>query len=435
MTKLIALTSIGLAVVCGCASVTSQSSWTSISDLPTPFDGRTDVSVREQAANPSLSIDATPYIGHWLRLRADVEDSGALGLAISAYSGNVRQSRIPLTECDHDRGRARCWTARYIFPGTTRIGLAVYPDDRYGSATQVTLEVGDVTLSTSRRRDEFAAMVETLRTNYYRASEVDWDLVAARVAPMAFAPADIDPRPAAFFAIRDALPGNEHTGAFRTVRADTPQAEHPVLPTCNAVSHSIRMLTLPGTVALATSQYDEYIELAQGCLREGRQAASWIINLRTNDGGNLWVMLTAIAPLLHAGVQMGYLNAAGKFLPLEVTAAGVVIDGHVVFAHSLTDQIGRDSEKAALVWISPACGSSCEAMAIALADRPRTTLIGKATAGLTTGNESIDIGHVLTGFYTAGWMAHGDGRKVMGKIVPAIDYSGDNAIAVSQHAP
>jgi C-terminal processing protease CtpA/Prc len=96
-----------------------------------------------------------------------------------------------------------------------------------------------------------------------------------------------------------------------------------------------------------------------------------------------------------------------------------------VFPRALKAITGRSTAPAA-VWIGPRCASACEAAAITLSDRPRTALFGMPTAGMTTSNETIDVGHDLTGFYTAGRMARADGRRVDGPIVPQTPYAGDD---------
>jgi hypothetical protein len=151
--------------------------------------------------------------------------------------------------------------------------------------------------------------------NYYRSNEVDWRVVEARVAPFALAPPGVDPLPAAFMAIRDVLPGHEHTGMCAVVRAETAAAANAVYPTCRDLGNDVHLLKLPWTVGLATEQADGYIERAQACLL-GAASARWIIDLRDNDGGNSWVMLAALAPLLSSGPQMATVNTAGRTMPI-----------------------------------------------------------------------------------------------------------------------
>lgn len=135
----------------------------------------------------------------------------------------------------------------------------------------------------------------------------------------------------------------------------------------------------------------------------------WVIDLRRNEGGNMWPMLAALKPFLGSG-------PLGKFE--GPTASGPPwIAGVGVNAEPSADLMSLDS-----VWVAILTGrntaSSGEAVTIAFRGRPHTRSFGQPTAGLSTANGGFPLPDGGTLFLTTALDADRTGHRYGGKIVP-----------------
>lgn len=114
----------------------------------------------------------------------------------------------------------------------------------------------------------------------------------------------------------------------------------------------------------------------------------WIVDLRTNGGGNAWPMLAVAAPLLDDGDVVGLRSREGEVAWARVENGGVVSTP----GGSGTETPGGFSIEAPVALLtSTTTASAAEIVAIAFAGQARTVRVGAPTAGLTTGNEVREL--------------------------------------------
>lgn len=165
-------------------------------------------------------------------------------------------------------------------------------------------------------------------------------------------------------------------------------------PSGEVDQRGIGYLAVPGfgVVDMSSTAVTEYVEAAYDVLRQ--PACGWIVDLAGNQGGSLYPMLAALAPILGPGEAMGYTSRDGVAETFEVTDNGSIIgyfaapaaEGGVELVTALTTFpgfISPDSHVAVLQ--GPRTASSGEAALIALRGRAATTF-GRSTAGVPTGN-------------------------------------------------
>lgn len=110
----------------------------------------------------------------------------------------------------------------------------------------------------------------------------------------------------------------------------------------------------------------------------------WIVDLRSNGGGNVEPMISGLAPLIGEGFIGGGINNNEDIRPFKIE------NGQFYNYNRLTcsmDDLPKivPTEKVAVL-LSRYTASSGEMLAIAFKGRKNTKFIGEATAGYTTGN-------------------------------------------------
>jgi C-terminal processing protease CtpA/Prc len=176
----------------------------------------------------------------------------------------------------------------------------------------------------------------------------------------------------------------------------------------------VARLTLPGTndpVAV------DYIAALQGAItaHERAGACGWIIDLREETGGNMYPMLTGLAPLLGPTPWGGFRDPEGKLSVWTLEADRAV--------EIPADAFPRTPEAAGplapvAVLLGPDTNSAGEAVAIALAGRPNARSFGTATSGFSTGNSSIGLTDGAQLVITTVYEMDRTGRVVHGPVQP-----------------
>ena len=109
-----------------------------------------------------------------------------------------------------------------------------------------------------------------------------------------------------------------------------------------------------------------------------RAGCGWIVDLRTNGGGNMWPMLAGLKPFLGD-------EPLGTFVSRDNTSppwkAGQAVGVEPPAALRGLEQ----------VLTGPRTASSGEAVAISFKGRPRTRSFGQRTIGLSSANDSFPL--------------------------------------------
>jgi len=192
---------------------------------------------------------------------------------------------------------------------------------------------------------------------------------------------------------------------FQTGGAQNPR------PTIQMLPQGVGYVSVPAYSGADRSAMNAYAKAMHDSITAilPQAGCRWVIDLRTNTGGNMWPMLGGLRPFLgEAGL--------GSF----VTARGSAPLWHARDAVDLPLSPGLaalDSAHVAML-TGPRTASSGEAVTISFRGRPRTRSFGLATAGLSTANQGYTLPDSSMIFLTVSVEADRTGRRYGEKIEP-----------------
>ncbi|GAA3239681.1 S41 family peptidase [Dactylosporangium siamense] len=134
----------------------------------------------------------------------------------------------------------------------------------------------------------------------------------------------------------------------------------------------------------------------------------WVVDLRGNQGGNMWPMLSVAGSLLPDGVLGYFVPPAGPDLEWRVRDGRVLLDNRRVRfgARTTARTIGPHRPDVPVAVLTDGqTGSSGEAVAVAFRGRPDVRTFGSETAGMTSSNETYQLRDGALLSVTASWFA------------------------------
>lgn len=190
-----------------------------------------------------------------------------------------------------------------------------------------------------------------------------------------------------------------------TVQSSSSLTPQP-LPCAEVSSDGIAVIELPFCILEDGTDYVAagLKELAE-CVKKAPKA--WVIDLRLNDGGNMWPMLDVVAPLLET-------TTPGAFLFHRPSRSTIKKHWQVEAPRHLEVPRGQP----VIVWSSKITGSSGEMVSISFHGRPNTLFLGDRTAGVPTCNTDIPVGKFGSFFLTNGRCMDRNGELYFDPIQP-----------------
>ncbi len=151
-------------------------------------------------------------------------------------------------------------------------------------------------------------------------------------------------------------------------------------------------------------------------------ACGWIVDLRSNGGGNMWPMLAGAGPLLGDSIvgSFGDPALADRWLYRDGAAFLLKPDGRRDTVSVIRGPAHRlkDALPPVAVLMDGITGSSGEALALAFRGRPNTRSYGTPTAGAATANRGSRLPDGANMVVTAGYMADRTGAQSDGRVQP-----------------
>lgn len=236
-------------------------------------------------------------------------------------------------------------------------------------------------------------VLEIIRGNAYYADNLDWqqwendaDLAAANAQST----------DATYGFVRDLVAALDdgHSRFFTAVEVEKlTEPSTRTLPAQSAPfgevdANRIGYLSIPGfnSADMTSTEVTKYIEAAFAVLDQ--PACGWIIDLAGNQGGSLFPMLAALAPILGPGEAIGYSSRDGATDMYEITDHGSLVTNTgvelVAAPTSFPGFLHSNSPVAVLQGRQTA--SSGEGALIALRGHGATSF-GRPTQGVPTGNQ------------------------------------------------
>ena len=156
----------------------------------------------------------------------------------------------------------------------------------------------------------------------------------------------------------------------------------------------------------------------------------WIVDLRSNGGGNMWPMIAGVGPLLGDGPLGYFINPLGTETPWEYRDGSSFSGGFPVTTVTPPYRLRRPQPRVAVL-SNIGIASSGEATLIAFRLRPNTRSFGEATCGLSTANATYPLSDGATLTLTTSVMAD-RAKNRFGDRIPPDEVLTDQAQAIQR---
>jgi Periplasmic protease len=283
---------------------------------------------------------------------------------------------------------------------------------------------------------ELHAAIDLLKTRHMNRDKVDWPAVTAKAEAMiAGAKTAADAYPAINELIK-AL-GEKHTflmtaSTVRTITSGQASdanaaaylAANTQMPEGLPLADRIGYVRLP--THLGPRQSDKaYIDAlrSQFAHFDAAHMCRFVVDLRENQGGNMWPMLNGLASVLGAPPYGAFVTADGastawdmRLVWMNLSDAGVT----PVAAKLAAKQAGAP----VAILLGPATSSSGEFTAMAFEGRAHTRFFGQPTAGYLTSNVPHDLPDGARLLVSETWAADRLGRSYRERIAPDVETAG-----------
>lgn len=169
-----------------------------------------------------------------------------------------------------------------------------------------------------------------------------------------------------------------------------------------------------------------YPDVVQGLIAElhAAGAATWIVDLRLNEGGSMYPMLAGIGPLVGEGVLGAFVRDDASW-PWAYEAGAASVDGHMNSRVTGAPYPTFPAEVPVAVLLSPLTSSSGEIVAISFKGRGRTRFFGEATQGLTSANSPFPLADGAELWLATTYEADRTGQHYRGAVEPDVQVRTD----------
>ncbi len=181
-----------------------------------------------------------------------------------------------------------------------------------------------------------------------------------------------------------------------------------------------------GEQAYADSLRGAVRALTSRGLNSNAPPCGWIVDVRGNEGGNMWPMLAGLGPVIGPGRIGASVEASGDRQPWFYAdgRAGVVYLGG--WYRNVSVEVEAPPHRLdpphppVAVFTDGRTASSGEAVAVAFRGRPNTRSFGVSTMGKTTGNQTVSLPDGARLYVTASVYADRTGRVYGGPLAPDV---------------
>jgi C-terminal processing protease CtpA/Prc len=374
--------------------------------------------------------DAAPFIGKAVTLSADLttraaSEGAGIWLRADGAGGALAfensQDRLIVGDAS-DRRSVRI----FVPEGTTEIVFGVMLLGN-GELQARHVRLAEVTADDRHAEGDLVtrvldAAIAAVKENALRATDIDWATVEPRLRAMANGasqPADVYP---AIHALLAAL-NDHHSFLVSPENHETfdheGHASFPATVERRGTVGYVRMPAYSGADADASRAFSRAV--VDGIAKNAPLArCGWIIDLRDDEGGNMWPMLAALRPFLGAEPIGAFKGRDGTLQPWRDLLEPI---------DPREAQVDLAASPVAVL-TGPKTASSGEAVAIAFRGRARTKSFGAETAGLTSANAPFPLPDGSVIMLATSIELDRTGRAYEGKLTPD-EVVGDDTRAVA----
>lgn len=269
--------------------------------------------------------------------------------------------------------------------------------------------------------------IAAFRDQHINASKVDWPLLTQKAyAAAAGAKTDVDTYPAIRLII--AALGERHTFLVEPDLANAQKTGKVVghsQPPALQLPEVVRLANGVGAVSLhgfqgTPEQAQLYSSTGETKIKElqGQGVCKFVLDLSSDQGGNMYPMIQAVSGLLSEGVLGTFESAKGQSWPWGLMN-GTVTAGNVIKSSAAQTPARQDLSSVAVI-IGHSTASAGEFTAMSFEGRPVTRFFGAPTAGYVTANQPITLSDGAVIVMTSGWGLDRRGKKYVDSIEPDV---------------
>ena len=263
-------------------------------------------------------------------------------------------------------------------------------------------------------------LIELMRNNSINRLTIDWQAFRNEVFREAGAAQAIsDLNPAIRVAITMLRDGHSSyrsaagTTIFVALRSCAPA---PLVPlTAPANIGTVRITGFSGSAEAATAFARQIQDAIRAADRD--DLIGWIVDLRSNGGGNMWPMIAGVGPIVGDGPLGYFIDPLGTETLWEYRNGSSFSGGFPAVTVTPPYQLRRPQPRVAVL-SNIGIASSGEATLIAFRLRPNTRSFGEATCGLSTANSTFTLSDGATLTLTRSVMADRAKNRFGDRIAP-----------------
>lgn len=189
-------------------------------------------------------------------------------------------------------------------------------------------------------------------------------------------------------------------------------------PICNDEPFSISGLPanigyvqIPGFIGIGQVEID-FAESIQESIRtqDNENILGWVVDLRGNDGGNMWPMVAGIGPILGEGTAGFFIDAEDNQISWSYDNGISKSGGSLRVAVSSPYKLINTEPKVAVL-LDQSVASSGEAIAVSFIGNKNAKSFGRPTCGLSTANRIYTLKNESILILTVSSLADRNGTK------------------------
>jgi hypothetical protein len=190
------------------------------------------------------------------------------------------------------------------------------------------------------------------------------------------------------------------------------------------IENNIGYISVPGFGSVDQKTKDDFAKDIQDRIRTldtENKLAYWIVDLRSNNGGNMYPMIAGLGPLTGEGILGYFVNGGAKknynawsYDPKKgKKGSGLGVNIEQPY------QLRKPDSKIAVL-VGPGTGSSGEMTAISFIGKANTKFFGQATGGYTSANAQYNLSDGSALLLAVSYTADRNKKEYRGKIQPDV---------------
>lgn len=188
-----------------------------------------------------------------------------------------------------------------------------------------------------------------------------------------------------------------------------------IKPIGKLLANGIGYISVPAYGSINKEAGEEFAASIQTLIKNldsENDIKGWVVDLRTNTGGNMYPMISGLSPLLDVG-NLGYFVNGSNKNPWKNTKNGMGV------AVKNPYRLKNKNNKIAVL-IGPRTGSSGEMTAITFIGQRNTKLFGEPSAGYITANQMYKLSDGSNLLLASSYVADRNQKKYLDRIHPDV---------------